>query len=545
MEEVQFAEAPSGLNKNSIIIKLIIAFLAMIIAFRFFYYKDNNTEYKIIPQPYKIEYPKTQRPFILNPQTSICYPSNKTNIYPIAASLIKYIGDQTNMYLTGYSGVDESCSIILDYKEQNDDESYNLTIDHKRIIINGSSPSGLFYGVQTLRKMTPVAQKMSLNYIPVSIIDKPKFSYRGMLLDVSRHFFPVSDVKNLLDLLALHNINYFHWHLTDDPGWRIQIKKYPLLTELGSKRDTKDEGSNGYYTQEEIKEIIEYAKERFIHVIPEIDMPGHISSLLTGYPDLGCTGGPYQVGTKWQVYKDILCAGNPKSYEMMKDILEEVMNLFPSKYVHIGGDEAPKGRWHSCKKCQKKIEELGLKDKNGMSKENQLQRYFMAEMGKFIRSKGKIMIAWDEVIDGGFVENATITAWQDETRAVLAAKMNYTVIQGHRMKLYFDYKQTIDVDPDGLQIGNYLPVEHVYNFDPIPDQLTDEEKKRIIGVQGCLWTEHISNFKRLMYQALPRTAALAELQWSHSKNYKSFIEALKKISSIYDLYKWRYCVNLT
>ena len=422
--------------------------------------------------------------------------------------------------------------------------------------ITGSSAAGVFYGIQTLRKSLPVAKDAQVVLPPVRVNDAPRFAYRGMMLDVCRHFFSLDSVKRYIDMLALHNINRFHWHLTDDQGWRIEIKKYPQLTQIGSQRKETVIGRNsgkydgipygGYYTQEEAREIVAYAKDRYITVIPEFEMPGHMQGVLAAFPELGCTGGPYDVWTQWGVSEDVICAGNDKSLELIKDVLAELIEIFPSEYIHVGGDECPKTRWEKCPKCQAKIRQLGLKDDKEHTAEQRLQSYIITEAEKFLNAHGRKIIGWDEILEGGVAPNATVMAWRGAGEGVKAAKMRHDVIMVPTTYFYFDYYQTNILDEEPLAIGGYVPIEKVYSFEPYQKELTAEENKHIIGLQANLWTEYITSFRHVEYMVLPRMAALSEIQWTQPqfKDYGDFLERMPKMFDIYDIYGYNYARHL-
>ena len=366
------------------------------------------------------------------------------------------------------------------------------------------------------------------------IDDAPRFSYRGMHLDVARHFFSVDEVKRYIDLLAMHKLNVFHWHLTDDQGWRIEIKKYPKLTEIGSIRKYTmveknfDQYDNtpygGYYTQEQIRDIVNYAKERFITIIPEVDLPGHMVAALASYPSLGCTGGPYE------------------TYEFVTDVLSEVIELFPSRYIHIGGDECPKDRWKKCPLCQVRIRKLGLKTDKEHTAEERLQSYFMTRVEKFLNENNRQIIGWDEILEGGAAPNATVMSWRGTDGGVQAAKLRHNVVMTPNTYLYFDYYQSEDTQTEPLAIGSYVPLERVYDFEPVPDTLDNDSKKYILGAQANLWTEYISDFKQVEYMLLPRLDALSEVQWTQpeNKNWVNFLDRLQHNIQVYDLKGYNY-----
>ena len=428
-------------------------------------------------------------------------------------------------------------------------EGYTLAVGKNKIIVKAGSPAGLFFAVQTIRQLMPPEVEKSFSGTAVSLTvpcceikDEPRFSYRGMHLDVARHMFPVETIKKYIDLLALHKMNYFHWHLTDDQGWRIEIKKYPRLTEVGGFRketivrhagrkpqvyDGKPYG--GFYTQEEIKDIINYASSKFITVIPEIEMPGHALAALAAYPELSCTGGPFEVAKKWGVFEDVFCAGKEKTFEFLEDVLAEVADLFPSQYIHIGGDECPKTRWQKCPLCQKRIREEGLKD------EHELQSYFIRRIEKFVSSKGKKIIGWDEILEGGLPPEATVMSWRGVAGGIEAAKQNHDVIMTPTRYMYLDYYQT-EPDNEPLAIGGYVPLEMVYSFNPEFGELTVEQQKHILGVQGNLWTEYIATSEHLEYMACPRMFAVSEVGWTQAakKDFEDFLARFEVQRKRYD-----------
>jgi hexosaminidase len=417
-------------------------------------------------------------------------------------------------------------------------EGYTLNVSKRRIVIKARTAVGLFYAVQTLRQLLPpavekdsVVNNITLEVPCCEIKDEPRFGYRGMHLDVGRHMFPVEYIKRYIDMIALHKMNTFHWHLTEDQGWRIEIKKYPRLTEVGAFRaetlvgkagkkpavfDGKQYG--GFYSQEEVKEIVRYAKSKFITIIPEIEMPGHSLAALASYPDLSCTGGPFKVGTKWGVADDVFCAGKEETFRFLEDVLTEVIDLFPGKYIHVGGDECPKTRWEKCSLCQKRIKVEGLKD------EKELQSYFIKRMEKFIISKGKRLIGWDEILEGGLAPEATVMSWRGVAGGIDAAKQGHDVIMSPNSFVYLDYYQCEPADQP-LAIGGYLPLEKVYSFDPQFPELSKEENKHILGLQGNVWTEYISTPQYMEYMAFPRAFAISEIGWTPSskKDFEDFL----------------------
>ena len=461
-------------------------------------------DYKVIPLPSQIDM-RQQSPFILKDGIKVFYPSGNQKMQRNAAMLASYIKQQTGIELNVQEGDADNNSIILSLglKSENP-EAYKLSVDKNKVLIQAASEAGVFYGIQTLRKSIDISQGKDVELPAVEIMDQPKFAYRGMMLDVARHFFTVDEIKTYIDIMALHNINRFHWHLSEDQGWRIEIKKYPKLTEVGSKRKETVIGHNsgkydgkpygGFYTQEEAREIVAYAAERHITVVPEIDLPGHMQAALASYPELGCTGGPYEVWTQWGVSDNVLCAGNDKTIQFIKDVLAEIIQIFPSEYIHIGGDECPKVKWASCPKCQARIKELGLKSDEKHTKEQRLQTYVMHEAEQFLNAHGRQIIGWDEILEGGLTPNATVMSWRGVSGGIEAAKQHHKAVMSPVSHLYFNLYQSEDVDNEPDAFGGYIPVKAVYNYEPVPSELTPEEKKYIIGVQANLWTEYIAEF---------------------------------------------------
>ena len=495
--------------------------------------------------------------FTLDNRVKILYPEGDADMQRNAGFLAGYVLESTGKTLAVEAGATGSHAIVLRLGLQTENpEAYLLEVNEDQVTITGSSAAGVFYGIQTLRKSLPVAKDAQVVLPPVRVNDAPRFAYRGMMLDVCRHFFSLDSVKRYIDMLALHNINRFHWHLTDDQGWRIEIKKYPQLTQIGSQRKETVIGRNsgkydgipygGYYTQEEAREIVAYAKDRYITVIPEFEMPGHMQGVLAAFPELGCTGGPYDVWTQWGVSEDVICAGNDKSLELIKDVLAELIEIFPSEYIHVGGDECPKTRWEKCPKCQAKIRQLGLKDDKEHTAEQRLQSYIITEAEKFLNAHGRKIIGWDEILEGGVAPNATVMAWRGAGEGVKAAKMRHDVIMVPTTYFYFDYYQTNILDEEPLAIGGYVPIEKVYSFEPYQKELTAEENKHIIGLQANLWTEYITSFRHVEYMVLPRMAALSEIQWTQPqfKDYGDFLERMPKMFDIYDIYGYNYARHL-
>lgn len=509
---------------------------------------EKEANYQVIPLPQEVSL--TQRnPFKLNENVLIAYPENNALLQRNAKFLSEYIQQATNYApkikaIAAGEQVKNAIVLGLDPGIANK-EGYVLTTTPEGISINGQTENGVFYGIQTLRKSIPAEAKGATVLIPAGEIkDEPRFSYRGMHLDVGRHFFPKEFIKKYIDLLALHNMNTFHWHLTEDQGWRIEIKKYPKLTEIGSQRSRTVIGRNtqeydntpygGFYTQEEAKEIVKYAQERYITIIPEVDLPGHMLAALAAYPEMGCTGGPYEVCPRWGVFEDVLCIGNDKTMQFLEDVMSEIIEIFPSEYVHIGGDEAPRTRWEKCPKCQARIKAEGLKADKKHTAEDRLQSYCMTRIEKFLNSKGRRIIGWDEILEGDVAPNATVMSWRGASGGIEAAQMGHDVIMTPNTYCYFDYYQTADTKDEPLGIGGYVPIEKVYSLDPTFD-LNEEQKKHIIGAQANLWTEYITTTEHVEYMVLPRMAALAEVQWTQpeKKDFKDFTKRLARLMKFY------------
>ena len=513
----------------------------------------SEASYEVIPMPQSITLAESGGQFVLHSGTQISYTAGNEDMARNAQFLQEYLADQLGYTLKTEPGI-ASKGIVLQLIEGEPTEGYTITVDANRVLVEATSPAGIFYGVQTIRKSVPVENGAVVGLPAGVITDAPRFDYRGAHLDVCRHFYPLDSVKTYIDMLALHNMNKFHWHLTEDQGWRMEIKQYPKLTEIGSVRNgtmiRKDWDSNdsiqygGFYTQDECREIVKYAADRYITVIPEIDMPGHMVAAVTAYPELGCTGGPYEVRTIWGVSEELLCAGNDKVYEFVERVLDEVMDVFPSKDIHIGGDECPKTEWEKCPKCQAKIKALGLKKDQKFTAEQKLQAYFTQHVDEYLTKHGRNAIGWDEILEGGVSENATVMSWRGEAGGIEAARLRHRVIMTPNTYCYFDYYQSKDRENEPFAIGGFLPIRHVYNYEPLPADLTPDEQKYIWGVQCNVWTEYIPTFAQVQYMILPRGAALADVQWSQPevKDYEKFkAERLPRLLKIYELYGYNYC----
>ncbi len=497
--------------------------------------QDIDPNMGVIPAPVSVK--KASGNFVLSQQTVILADTvtNKAVVF-----FTDYLQNKAmlRVQLKQSTGAGTPNSIVLTSAGTDGlpPEGYRLTITPQQIIIAGRG-AGLFYGIQTLIQLIPAERTAVANLPCVQIEDYPRFAYRGLMLDVCRHFFSVEFVKKYIDLIAFYKLNTFHWHLTDDQGWRIEIKKYPKLTQIGSQRaqtvignyhdrtpqqfDNTPEG--GYYTQDQIREVVKYAADRYITVIPEIEMPGHSEAALAAYPELSCDPSlTYNVAQTWGVFHDIYCPSD-KTFNFLQDVLTEVMDLFPSKYIHVGGDEAPKDVWKKSEFCQKLIKKLGLKDDQASSKEDKLQSYFIQRMEKFVNAKGRSIIGWDEILEGGLSPNATVMSWRGETGGIAAAQQNHNVIMTPGSAgLYIDHAQSKQNEP--LSIGGNEPLTKIYSYNPVPAVLTADQAKYIVGVQANLWTEYIPTETKVEFMILPRILALSEIAWSPlaNKNYNDF-----------------------
>lgn len=517
-------------------------------------------EIHIIPQPVSIKRPGIAGKFTITPSTQIVLKGS--NLENVANYLNDYLDEFYHFKLKLVKNSSVSNGIFLNYVRMDHAKAgaYRMTVDHKGAYIAGDNETGVFYGVQTLIQLFPVQITNSKAPIPfVSITDYPRFEYRGMHLDCGRHFFPVSFIKKYIDYIALHKMNYFHWHLTEDQGWRIEIKKYPGLTQVGAWRNGTIIGRypglgndgihyGGYYTQQEIKEVVAYAAKRYITVIPEIEMPGHSGAAIAAYPFLSCFPGEStkhppqcawsgdtsgkQVQQTWGVFEDVFCAGKDSTFKFLEDVLDEVITLFPSKYIHVGGDECPKTHWRRCPSCQKRIRDEHLKD------EHELQSYFIQRIEKYLNSKGKTLIGWDEILEGGLAPNAVVMSWRGEAGGIAAARQKHKVIMTPGAWVYLDHSQT--QNEDSVTIGGYTPIEKVYSYNPVPDSLTKDQGQYVLGAQGNVWTEYMANERKVEYMIFPRMAALSEVLWSQKKDSVDFGKRLLTQRKRYDLWKANY-----
>ncbi len=505
-----------------------------------------QTNVSLIPMPQNITFQPGA--FVLHSKTVI--QTNDVTSFE-ALFLKESIKNQTGLDLKIAKVVPNSAAtiqLIFDVEgpdASNFKENYKLEVTPKSITVKAEYNQGIFYGIQTLLQLIPLAQESDIKIPCLQIFDHPKFKWRGMHLDVGRHFFSTAFIKKYIDYIAMYKMNTFHWHLTEDQGWRIEIKKYPRLTQVGAWREGSMVGHyneqkfdslryGGFYTQNEIKEIVAYATARHITIVPEIEMPGHSLAALAAYPELSCTGGPFEVGKKWGVFDDVYCP-KEETFAFLENVLTEVMALFPSEYIHIGGDECPKTRWKNCPHCQKIIVEKGLKD------EHELQSYFIQRIEKFVNSKGRKIIGWDEILEGGLAPNAAVMSWRGTEGGIAAAKEKHFVVMTPGSHCYFDHYQG-EPKNEPIAIGGYTNVEKVYAFNPIPKELTSEEATYILGAQANVWTEYMNTPEHVEYMTMPRMAALSEVLWgtSNTEKYKDFEKRLIQHFSVYDHKKINY-----
>ena len=511
-------------------------------------------EVSIVPITNHLE--ETNGAFVLKSNTSIGVID--AELIPAAEYLADMLSSATGYDLKVKEGEGTITLALGDV--QGKEGAYTLTAESDKVNITGNSYGGVIAGIESLRQLFPpqieskeIVKGTDWAIPAVNIQDAPRFEWRGIMLDVSRHFYTIDEVKELLDVMALYKMNKFHWHLTDDQGWRIEIKKYPKLTTVGGYRkktivgymwdnptewDTKRYG--GFYTQEDIKEVVAYAKKRFVEIIPEIEMPGHSVAALTAYPEYSCTGGPFEVEGRWGVFNDIYCT-KESTFTFMQDILDEVVELFPSSYIHLGGDEAPRIRWKNCVHCQERMKQEHL------TKEAELQTYFINRIENYLNTKGKKIIGWDEILEGGILQRATVMSWRGEKGGIHAAKAGYDVIMSPNIYMYFNCLQS---KVNEKKIGNpnrVITLEKVYNYHPVPEVLSADEAKHIKGVQANLWTEYMSALDEMEYMLYPRVAALSEVAWSkkENKDYGRFCTRLESIRRHYDVLGVNYCKKIS
>ena len=511
-------------------------------------------EVSIVPITNHLE--ETNGAFVLKSNTSIGVID--AELIPAAEYLADMLSRATGYDLKVKEGEGTITLALGDV--QGKEGAYTLTAESDKVNITGNSYGGVIAGIESLRQLFPpqieskeIVKGTDWAIPAVNIQDAPRFEWRGIMLDVSRHFYTIDEVKELLDVMALYKMNKFHWHLTDDQGWRIEIKKYPKLTTVGGYRkktivgymwdnptewNTKRYG--GFYTQEDIKEVVAYAKKRFVEIIPEIEMPGHSVAALTAYPEYSCTGGPFEVEGRWGVFNDIYCT-KESTFTFMQDILDEVVELFPSSYIHLGGDEAPRIRWKNCVHCQERMKQEHL------TKEAELQTYFINRIENYLNTKGKKIIGWDEILEGGILQRATVMSWRGEKGGIHAAKAGYDVIMSPNIYMYFNCLQS---KVNEKKIGNpnrVITLEKVYNYHPVPEVLSADEAKHIKGVQANLWTEYMSALDEMEYMLYPRVAALSEVAWSkkENKDYGRFCTRLESIRRHYDVLGVDYCKKIS
>ncbi len=509
--------------------------------------------YQTVPLPQHIDLDASGKVALLIKGQAVTYPAGNERMKGTATLAAEYLSLTARE--AGRKAV-PGVQLMLGLKSDNPD-AYAITIDKKGIRIQGASESGVFYGLQTLRKSVSGEQGDTISLPYATVSGEPRFQYRGTELDCARHFFPVSFVKQFIDILALHGINRFHWHLTDDQGWRFEMKSMPELAAKASVRPSTIIGKNvglgdpvnaiyddtpetGYYTQEEMKDIVRYAQERFVTIVPEIDLPGHMVAALSVYPELGCTGGPYEVWRHWGISQELLCAGNPKTLDFLHKVMDELCEVFPGKLIHIGGDECPRVRWQQCPKCQRKMKELGLKN------EAQLQTYINKDIEAYLAAKGREIIGWDEILEGGLSERASVMSWRGFQGGIEAARQHHHVVMTPSSHCYIDHYQLKKHDAQPLAIGGYTPVSKLYGLEPVPAELTEEERPYIMGVQCNLWTEYVLSPDHAMYMLLPRLAALSEVQWlqPEAKNYDDFsANRLPALISLYRQLGYKYCTS--
>ena len=525
--------------------------------------KESETTINVIPYPQSVEVGKgTFKGAGANFNCDQAIDAKSQEIIKEFADKITFVSGRICSYATPV-GLAKDCAKVKGFiflKDANlAEEEYSIDITKANCIVRASSYNGFLYAIQTLKQLTSVnifgnepnpAEKFL--FPCVKIQDKPRFGYRGMHLDCSRHFFSVEEVKKYLDIMALYKLNRFHWHLTDDQGWRVEIKKYPRLTEIGAFRNgtviKKDWGSNdgvrygGYYTQEQMKDIVAYAGKLGIVVIPEIDLPGHMMGALAGYPELGCTGGPYEVWTRWGISEQVLCPGKEAMFSFLEDVFTELMDIFPSEYIHIGGDECPKTEWEKCPACQARIKALGIKADERHTEEQFLQSYVTARVQKFLNDHGRKIIGWDEILEGELAKGATVMSWRGTDGGIKASAMGFDVIMTPNTYCYFDYYQSEDQDKEPFGIGGFLPWDKVYSYEPL-EGLNDSQQKHILGVQANLWTEYVATPEHLEYMLLPRMNALSEVQWCvpENKDIERFKAAMEAESfKIFDILGYNY-----
>ncbi len=549
--------------KKRVLLSFALSFIGIISAIAT---PKNNV--LIVPQPSSIEY-SSGAAWTINGTLSVIMVdgAQDSELYKTAVMFAEDVAKiltftprvftlEQSIYI---SSITNMGNIVLSIDSTLDKEEYKVDVSSKQIAISGGSEAGVFYGLQTLKQLLASnaewksTDKVSAAFsIPAMVIeDKPSFGYRGAMLDVCRHFADKEDVKKFIDMLAMHKMNIFHWHLTDDQGWRIQIKSHPALTDVGSVRRHTLIGHGGIppfkydgkpyagcYTQDEIREVVQYAAERYITIIPEIEMPGHATAALAAYPEIGCTGGPYEVWARWGVNNEVFCAGNERTFEILQDVVGEGIELFPAKIIHIGGDECPKERWHECPKCQERMRENNIPD------EHHLQSYFIQRIEKWLNERGRTIIGWDEILEGGLSQNAIVMSWRGQSGGIAAAKAGNYVVMSPTDHSYLDYYQSKDYDNEPFAIGGFVPLEKAYLLDPYAG-LEPQYHKYILGVQGNLWREYIETMPHTYYMLLPRLAAIAETGWAYErKDFEGFVNRLPALCRLYEIYGYDYARHI-
>lgn len=543
---------------NFIRIRNIACFLVFLLFLSCCSSRKTAAPFSVIPYPHEVEFSDgvfdmAGSRFIVDPSVDA---ATLSYISKFSDELSRVSGRRSPV-VRGVSG--RGVRFILDAALP--DEAYTIDVTGKSAVIGSSSYRGFVYAIQTVRQMLPVSiyggvRSRGDYVLPcVRISDRPRFPYRGVLIDVGRHFYSVDEIKRCLDIMSVYKVNVFHWHLTEDQGWRFESMRYPRLTEVGSVRHgtqidydpthLRPEDHGGYYTRDEMREVVSYASERGITVIPELDLPGHMLSALAAYPELGCTGGPYEVANTWGVKKDVLCVGQERTFTFLEDILTEMMDIFPSEYINIGGDEVPKDRWNSCPRCLKKMAELGLSDRDGNTAGQYLQNYVTARIQKFLNAHGRKIIGWEEILEGDLAEGVTVMSWRGTGEDVDPRIWNYSSVMSPRGYMYIDRYQSHEQDREPFSIGAYLPVEQLYGYEPYKG-VPEYGKERILGVQANLWTEYVNTEEYLEYMLLPRLAALSEVQWCSpdDREFSRFRESMDRHRDIYETMGLTYAKHL-
>lgn len=496
-----------------------------------------TADWRVIPLPREITL-SGGNGFLITPSTTIAYPEGNIELERCAAFLADYICTATGMQLRLTDAQTRTNAIVLTLADTTAHaESYRLCADEQQVTIASPTPAGIFRGIQTLRKSLPIGETSEVLLPAATINDAPRFDYRGAHFDNARHFFTVEETKQYIDMMALHNINYLHFHLTDNQGWRLEIPEYPRLIEVGSKRSFDGPDYGGFLTQEEARELVRYAQERYITIVPEIDLPSHMQAAIASYPELGCTGDTAQ---------DVLCLGNDSTIAFIDHLLLTLIDIFPSPYIHIGGDECPRTFWEQCPKCQQRIESEGLRPRHHFTSEQRLQSWITQHAVNLLARHGRRLIGWDEILEGGLAEGATVMSWRGESGGLAAARMGHDAIMTPGEYLYFDHCQSADPSTEPRSQGGYLPVSKVYSYEPVPAKLSRSQAAHIIGLQSNLWTEYIKTFSHAQYMVLPRWAAMCEVQWcpKDTKDYADFLTRLPRLLAWYDALGYNYARHI-